>query len=395
MANKKISELNPASALQSTDLMAVVQENQGNSGNPLETRKTTVGALKNAIVPSFQSGDGSLTVTEQGNQVDLRVANNNVAAGYVEDFPLSMAEGGQNVPVGFYGVRFTPGQNFIAKHAQICKRDNMTSGTFVVAIYSAGTTATGGRTEGMELLAQTTETSMNGNGIGTADFPESQQVELEADHEYYMVVYVQHPSSGTRGLICRKLNGNEWGNSNLTLAFSGTSQTVLSTLGSSNFSTLYPSSTVNTITLPYLKIYGDSVAAGAGQIPPSQVLVINDNNVSQYLTHIGIGSTYTDVFLFLPEGYSTVVLDTTQLYQIWKIQPISGQEFSNYKKLMFLGNVKFYPGIITSVNNPPANAGDYRISQYWYAYRNSRNDAHFEGFSEFVLRNKVWYSVYY
>ena len=389
MANKKISELNPASALQSTDLMAVVQENQGNSGNPLETRKTTVGALKNAIVPSFQSGDGSLTVTEQGNQVDLRVANNNVAAGYVEDFPLSMAEGGQNVPVGFYGVRFTPGQNFIAKHAQICKRDNMTSGTFVVAIYSAGTTATGGRTEGMELLAQTTQTSMSGNGIGTADFPESQQIELEADHEYYMVVYVQHPSSGTRGLICRKLNGNEWGNSNLTLAFSGTSQTVLSTLGSSNFSTLYPSSTVNTITLPYLKIYGDSVAAGAGQIPPSQVLVINDNNVSQYLTHIGIGSTYTDVFLFLPEGYSTVVLDTTLSYQIWKIQPETGHDFANYKKVMIMGNVKFCAG-----GSQSECSGDYRMSQYWYTYRNNEYSACNEGFTEFVLRNKVWYAVF-
>lgn len=392
MANKKISELNPASALQSTDLMAVVQENQGNSGNPLETRKTTVGALKNAIVPSFQSGDGSLTVTEQGNQVDLRVANNNVAAGFVEDFPLSMAEGGQNVPVGFYGVRFTPGQNFIAKHAQICKRDNMTSGTFIVAIYSAGTTATGGRTEGMELLAQTTETSMNGNGIGTADFPESQQVELEADHEYYMVVYVQHPSSGTRGLICRKLNGNEWGNSNLTLAFSGTSQTVLSTLGSSNFSTLYPSSTVNTITLPYIKIYGDSVAAGAGQIPPSQVLVINDNNVSQYLTHIGGEYPQNNVYLNLPVGYNIVVLETTNVYQIWKIKPESGYDFANYMKIMFMGNVTFKEGVQSQSQD--ANTGDYRISHFWPIYRGAPSAPN-EAFIEFVLRNKVWYAVFY
>ena len=388
MANKKISELNPASALQSTDLMAVVQENQGNSGNPLETRKTTVGALKNAIVPSFQSGDGSLTVTEQGNQVDLRVANNNVAAGYVEDFPLSMAEGGQNVPVGFYGVRFTPGQNFIAKHAQICKRDNMTSGTFVVAIYSAGTTATGGRTEGMTLLAQTTQTSMNGNGIGTADFPESQQVELEADHEYYMVVYVQHPSSGTRGLICRKLNGNEWGNSNLTLAFSGTSQTVLSTLGSSNFSTLYPSSTVNTITLPYIKIYGDSVAAGAGQIPPSQVLVINDNNASLYLQQSSL-SIVTTVDLLLPTTCSTIIFDTTQSYTISKIIP-QENDFSNYKKIAIMGTVTIMDG-----ESCEHSRGDYRISRYWYNYRHQERSLLSESYAEFILRNKVWYSVYY
>ena len=393
MANKKISELDQASALQSTDLMAVVQENQGNNENPLETRKTTVGALKSAIVPSFQSGDGSLTVTEQGNQVDLRVANNNVAAGYVEDFPLSMAEGGQNVPVGFYGVRFTPGQNFIAKHAQICKRDNMTSGTFVVAIYSAGTTATGGRTEGMTLLAQTTQTSMNGNGIGTADFPESQQIELEADHEYYMVVYVQHPSSGTRGLICRKLNGNEWGNSNLTLAFSGTSQTVASTLGSSNFSTLYPSSSVNTITLPYIKIYGDSVAAGAGQIPPSQVLVINDNNASQYLIYIGSGDALNDVFLVIPEEYTAVVVETTTTYQICKIKPVTGQEFADYKKLMIMGNVKYWQGY-SSLGSGPTE-GDYRISQYFYSQRHGSSMVSNESFAEFILRNKVWYTVFY
>lgn len=393
MANKKISELDQASALQSTDLMAVVQENQGNNENPLETRKTTVGALKSAIVPSFQSGDGSLTVTEQGNQVDLRVANNNVAAGYVEDFPLSMAEGGQNVPVGFYGVRFTPGQNFIAKHAQICKRDNMTSGTFVVAIYSAGTTATGGRTEDMTLLAQTTQTSMSGNGIGTADFPESQQVELEADHEYYMVVYVQHPSSGTRGLICRKQNGNEWGNSNLTLAFSGNSQTVMETLGSSNFSTLFPSTGVNSMVLPYMKIYGDYVSMGSssvGQQPSAQVLVITDNNVCQYLTQIEGESAETDVYLNLPENYNIVVLDTTSTYHIWKIKPEIGVEFPNYMKLMFMGNVTFIEGR----EYQPANTGDYRISRFWNTYR-SAPSAPNEAFIEFVLRNRVWYAVFY
>lgn len=390
MAKKKISELIQATELHDSDLLVVVQEN---NEHELETRKATVGVLKNAILPSFQSSDGSLTVTEQGNQVDIRVANNNVAAGFVEDFPLSMAEGGQNVPVGFYGVRFTPGQNFIAKHAQICKRDNMTSGTFVVAIYSAGTTATGGRTEGMELLAQTTQTSMSGNGIGTADFPESQQIELEADHEYYMVVYVQHPSSGTRGLICRKLNGNEWGNSNLTLAFSGNSQTVMETLGSSNFSTLFPSTGVNSMVLPYMKIYGDYVSMGSssvGQQPSAQVLVITDNNVCQYLTQIEGESAETDVYLNLPENYNIVVLDTTSTYHIWKIKPEIGVEFPNYMKLMFMGNVTFIEG----KEYQPANTGDYRISRFWNTYR-SAPSAPNEAFIEFVLRNRVWYAVFY
>lgn len=393
MANKKISELNPASALQSTDLMAVVQDNQGSTEQSLETRKTTVGALKSAIVPSFQSGDGSVTVSTQGNTVDLRVANSPIMGGYAEDFPLSMAEGGQNVSVGFYGVRFSPGQNFIAKHAQICKRDNMTSGTFVVAIYSAGTTANGGRTENMQLLAQTTQTSMNGNGIGTADFPESQQVELEADHEYYMVVYVQHPSSGTRGLICRKLNGNEWGNSNLTLAFSGNSQTVMETLGSSNFSTLFPSTGVNSMVLPYMKIYGDYVSMGSssvGQQPSAQVLVITDNNVCQYLTQIEGESAETDVYLNLPVGYNIVVLETTNVYQIWKIKPESGYDFANYMKIMFMGNVTFKEG----KEYQPANTGDYRISRFWNTYR-SAPSAPNEAFIEFVLRNRVWYAVFY
>ena len=269
----------------------------------------------------------------------------------------------------------------------------MTSGTFIVAIYSAGTTATGGRTEGMELLAQTTQTSMSGNGIGTADFPESQQVELEADHEYYMVVYVQHPSSGTRGLICRKLNGNEWGNSNLTLAFSGTSQTVLSTLGSSNFSTLYPSSSVNTITLPYIKIYGDSVAAGVGQIPPSQILVINDNNASQYFTSAAIGSLpETVVKLSIPDGYSTFLIDTTISYKVVKILPQNEIIFSNYKRIMIIGNVEFWAGVPTQTIEPAS--GDYRVSQYWYAHRGGSHICN-EGFAEFILRNKVWYSVFY
>ena len=390
MAKKKISELIQATELHDSDLLAVVQEN---NEHELETRKATVGVLKNAILPSFQSSDGSLTVTEQGNQVDIRVANNNVAAGFVEDFPLSMAEGGQNVPVGFYGVRFTPGQNFIAKHAQICKRDNMTSGTFVVAIYSAGTTATGGRTEGMELLAQTTQTPMNGNGIGTADFPENQQIEIEADHEYYMVLYVQHPSSGTRGLICRKQNGNEWGNSNLTLAFSGNSQTVMETLGSSNFSTLFPSTGVNSMVLPYMKIYGDYVSMGSssvGQQPSAQVLVITDNNVCQYLTQIEGESAETDVYLNLPENYNIVVLDTTSTYHIWKIKPEIGVEFPNYMKLMFMGNVTFIEGR----EYQPANTGDYRISRFWNTYR-SAPSAPNEAFIEFVLRNRVWYAVFY
>jgi hypothetical protein len=390
MANKKISELNPASALQSSDLIAVVQENQGSTEQPLETRKTTVGALKTAIVPSFQSGDGSVTVSTQGNTVDFRVANSPIMGGYAEDFPLSMAEGGQSVSVGFYGVRFSPGQNFIAKYAQICKRDNMTSGSFVVALYSAGTTANGGRTENMQLLAQSNVTTMAGNGVGNAEFSENQQILLEADKEYYIVLYVQHPSNSSRGLICKRRNANDWGNSNLTLAFSGTSQTVLTTLGSSNFSTIYPSTNVNSIVLPYMKIFGDTVIQNnAGQIPSSQVLVINDNNVSDYLSPFG--NALTDVYLILPEGYSTIVVDTTTSYQIWKIQPETGIEFANYKKVMIMGNAKFCEG--TLGEGPSANAGDYRISRYWYTqHYNSIID---ESFAEFILRNKVWYTVFY
>ena len=175
--------------------------------------------------------------------------------GFVENFPLSIAEGGQNINPGFYGVRFTPGTDFVAKYAQICKRDNMTSGTFVIAIYTQGVTPNGSRTENMTLLAQTSPATFAGdNGIATGEFPPQQQITLEADKEYYMVLYVQH--SADRGLICRRTAANNWGDSNLTLAFKGSFQTVQSTLGSSNFSTLFPGSSVNEIVMPYMKIYG-------------------------------------------------------------------------------------------------------------------------------------------
>ena len=154
---------------------------------------------------------------------------------------------------------------------------------------------------------------------------------------------------------------------------------------------MYPSSSVNTITLPYIKIYGDSVAAGAGQIPPSQVLVINDNNVSDYLSPFG--NTLTDVYLILPEGYSTIVVDTTTTYQIWKIKPETGIEFANYKKVMIMGNAKFCEG--TLGEGPSANAGDYRISHNFYVQRHGSGYVTNESFAEFILRNKVWYTVFY
>lgn len=389
MANKKISELNQATELQDTDLMAVVQENQGNADQPLETRKTTIGALRSSITPTIQSNDGSLVVSTQGNTVDIRMTGNPITGGGSENFPLSMAEGGQSLAVGFYGVRFTPLQNYIAKYAQICKRDNMTSGTFVVAIYSAGTTPTGGRTENMQLLAQTEQTSMAGNGLGTAVFSENQQVELEAGSEYYMVVYVQHPSNSSRGLICKRTNGNEWGNSNLSLAFYGNSQTVLPTLGSSNFTTLFPSTGVNAITLPYMKIFGDSVISNnAGQIPSSQVLVINDDNASSYLQQSS-QSIATTVDLLLPMACSTIIVDTTQNYTISKIRPAEN-EFSNYKKIAIMGSVTIMDG-----ESCEHNRGDYRISRYWYNHRQQERSFLSEAFAEFILRNKVWYSVFY
>jgi len=74
MANKKISDLNPAAPLQDGDLLAVVQD----TGSKNETRKTTVGALRSGMGGGGQmvitSGNGSITVQQQGNTVDLRSA---------------------------------------------------------------------------------------------------------------------------------------------------------------------------------------------------------------------------------------------------------------------------------------------------------------------------------
>lgn len=364
MANKKISELNQAITLQDSDLLAIVQA----EGTEKETRKTTVGNLRSNVA--------SL----------LKVSS--PAGCAVEDFPMSMAEGGQSMAVGFYGVRFTPGQSFFVQKAQICKRDAMTSGTFVVAIYSAGTTENSARTEGMTLLTQSNTTSLAGNGIGTAEFAEAQQIQLSAEQEYYMVVYIQHPSNSSRGLICRKLNANSWGNSNLTLAFSGTSQTVLSTLGSSAFSTLYPASDVNEIILPYIKIFG-SVAATVEQ--DSHVLVITDENASQYFISVS-DTDPTDVHLVVPENYSIVVVETTAQYSVSKILPPDGVTFSDYKKIGVMGNVDFWAGSASSDSTVPSS-GSYRISLYWYAQHSS--SAMNESFAEFILKNNVWYSVFY
>ena len=376
MANKKISELNQAQPVSPGDLLPIVQ----NVNSTPETRKITVSSLLASC-----SGGG-------GNGGSSAVA---AAGGFVENFPLSIAEGAQNISPGFYGVRFTPGTDFVAQYAQICKRDTMTSGTFVVAIYSQGVSTSGSRTENMTLLAQTTPASFNGdNGIATAEFSAQQQITLEANKEYYMVLYVQH--SADRGLICRRTIANSWGNSNLTLAFKGSSQTVQATLGSSNFNTLFPGTSVNDIIMPYMKIYG--VADTSSVDNNSRVLVINDGNVAQYFTDdhynlpISPGNNNAhdaaSVYAYIPAGYSIIVVETSFNYKIKKIQPLGGVDFEDYKKITFMGNIHFWEGKTVS--------GDYRISEYWYSYRhNSQSNFFVEAFTEFILKNKVWYSVYY
>jgi hypothetical protein len=378
MANKRISELPEAATLQDSDLLAVVQD----TGLETETRKVTVGALRSAI-------GGEVQPNASQNQDVVHSQSN----GFVENFPLSMSEGGQSISVGFYGVRFTPGQNFVVQYAQVCKRDNMTSGSFVVALYSAGiTSGSSSRTEGMELLAQSNAVSFSGsNGIAIAEFSEEEQILVEANKEYYMVLYVQHPSNKARGLICRRLFSNDWGNSSLTLAFNGSSQTVLSTLGNSDFSTVYPSSNVNAIVLPYMKIYGQAEHTNTNT-NNSRVLVINDANAHLYFT--SIDNTPYNRYLSIPDEYSIFVIETTTAYHVVKIRPQGGHEFKDYKKIMLMGNIELWNGNVGGDTSFLDNSGDYRISRYWYSHRQG-NYVIQEAFAEFILKNKVWYSVFY
>ena len=375
MANKKISELNQAQPVSPGDVLPIVQ----NVNSTQETRKITV---SNLLASCSGGGNGS-----SGGAATA-------AGGFVENFPLSMAEGAQNINPGFYGVRFTPGADFVAQYAQICKRDVMTSGSFVVAIYSQGVSTSSSRTENMTLLAQTSPATFNGdNGIATAEFSAQQQITLEANKEYYMVLYVQH--SADRGLICRRTIANSWGNSNLTLAFKGSSQTVQATLGSSNFSTLFPSASVNDIIMPFMKIYG--IADTSSVNNNSRVLVINDGNVAQYFTDTAYGNPInpntahdtSDVYAYIPDGYSIIAVETTNRYKIAAIKPLGGIDFKDYKKITFMGSkVDFWQGAYGNNN--------YGISQYWYTYRHSGGyNFLVEAFTEFILKNKVWYSVYY
>jgi len=115
-------------------------------------------------------------------------------------------------------------------------------------------------------------------------------------------------------------------------------------------------------------------------------LVINDANVSQYFTHHG-GNNPDDVDAYIPEGYSIIVVETTNRHKIAKIKPLGGVDFEDYKKITFMGNVDFWQG---------SGSGNYGISQYWYTYRHGGgNNFLVEAFTEFILKNKIWYSVYY
>ena len=89
----------------------------------------------------------------------------------------------------------------------------------------------------------------------------------------------------------------------------------------------------------------------------NRVLVIDDNNASQYFTYIPNyfqpqNGPY-DVYMNIPEEYSTFVIETTALYRIVKIQPQGGIHFDDYKKIMIIGNVVLWQG--ESYNNTLPN----------------------------------------
>lgn len=125
----------------------------------------------------------------------------------------------------------------------------------------------------------------------------------------------------------------------------------------------------------------------------ARVLVINNANVSQYFTPIE-GDVSTDVYFYLPDRYATIVVETTDKYKIVKIKPVGGVDFEDYKKFTITGNVSFWEG--SSGNGDSVNSGNYRISRYWYSHRFGHgSDSITEAFTEFILKNKVWYSLFY
>jgi len=359
MINKRISELNPAAPLQDGDLLAVVQD----TGSENETRRTTVGALRSGMGGAqtvITSVDGSIIVNKQGNTVDLS-RDFYVLSGAISDYVNSRGNGyyriatftssnsGSNAKFGllfdFYIVD-SPQQQTV-------------NGSCIIDLY--------GSTCNFLYSMYRSKSRVSNNTTPVFNPAESLFLVSKGTDEFELWLQIKfNPTNFVYGI--KRYN-------------------YLKNFILEDRDTGYKVTDINSIS--GTKIYGEIENIICDN---SRVLVINDGNASQYFTH-AYGDNQYDVYMNIPEEYSTFVIETTATYRIVKIQPQGGINFDDYKKIMIIGNVVLWQG--ESYNTSSPNYGNYRISQYWYSHRHSSNNEVREAFAEFILKNKVWYSVFY
>ncbi len=365
MANKKISELEQAQQVSSSDLLPIVQ----NINGVLQTNKVTVGEILATCDGGGGSGQTSITL-----------------GGFAESFPLPIAAGRYAVQPGCYGFRFTPGQSFVARQAQICQGNNMSSGTFNVAIYSEGSrAASGSGIVNAQLLAQTGTHVFGGtHGVNTVEFPANEQITLDADKEYYMVLFVQHTSS--RELICRRMQTEQnYGGQNFELGFIGSQQIATSTLDPNAMSQRFPMSNLDG--MPYIKIYGDAKSS-ADNNPVLSVLEVKNSLIGDnYSFDAATGS------LTVPFGTQFIVWSYTGYWPTIKNIVIPNVE-NGYKISIGLNRLD----LVGEASNI-----DGRINKRFQEYLSDKPGGYMSvgfgsdnlSFLEFIYWNGVWYSKYY
>jgi|GEM_PF-4721539 len=320
MANKKISQLNPAAPLQNTDLLAVVQD----TGSANETRRTTVGALRSGmgLYGSIKYGGRPTSDCYRIATFSSSAPSNNLRFALLLDFCI----------VGLPHVQTVTGSCIIDFYDNGCN--------FLYPTYMSksnihmNSTPLFSQTESLFLVR-----------TGTFEF----ELWLKSSAFHFMYVIKQY---------------DDLTNIVLENATSGYHTNINSISGQK----FYP--------------YTDN-----------RVLTINSSNESQYFTPApGYNPSLHQyiVYMSIPEEYSTFVIQTSVKYTVVKILPPQGAEFEDYKKIMFMGNITFMTGQDYDSTQP--NYGTYRMSYYWYSHN---GEVERETFAEFILKNKIWYSIFY
>jgi hypothetical protein len=317
MANKRISELNPATPLQDSDLLAVVQD----TGTENETRKTTVGALRSGM-----GLHGFINTNGRPSNMCYRIATFSSITN--SRFALSL----EFCVVGLPHVQTVNGSCIIDFNGDDCN--------FLYSTYMSKSNI------------PTTSTPL---------FSPSESLFLVRTGTFEFELWVK-PSSAMFMYEFKQ--------------YYDVTNIVLEGAANGYYAD------INTIQGQKFYPYTNN-----------QVLTINSSNESQYFTpapgyNASLGQYI--VYMTIPEEYSTFVIQASRRYTVAKILPPQGMEFEDYKKILFMGNISFMAGRGTAPAD--ANSGTYRMSYYWYSHNNQVES---ETFAEFILKNKVWYSVFY